>query len=269
MEPYSREGRRNKETTDREEEELKELKKKTLEQFWDADLDALSAVLDELDLQDDKDAEAAREAAENRRRKAAGSRGRAPAPQPVKKRTIDRTESKMLSAPLIENAACDLGDVQKSVTGQGDGGPTRFSAADIPLQDQQIVARDPDVLQRPAKAPRTRRAPIAQAKATEEEPQSPDPPPAEDSGGGLLAKLLAGRRSSFSLGSTGSHASLSTGSDFFFGSTGSIFSSGLPKPDADEATPGGGDAGGTEPPSKKVKKGRPKKGAGDDDDNDA
>merc|ERR1712096_173849 len=35
------------------EEELKELRKKTIEQFWDADLDALSAQLDELDLQDD------------------------------------------------------------------------------------------------------------------------------------------------------------------------------------------------------------------------
>merc|ERR1719353_1596202 len=52
------------------EEELKELKKTTVEQFWDRDLDALSAMLDELDMQEEKDQEAAKGAAEDRRRKA-------------------------------------------------------------------------------------------------------------------------------------------------------------------------------------------------------
>merc|ERR1719253_282791 len=124
------------------EEELGLLKKKSIEQFWDEDLTALSAMLDELDLQDDKDAEAARGAAEDRRRKVAGSRGRAPAPAVVKKRKATRDENKLLSAPLVDNAGSDLGTVKKSVSGSGEDGPTRFSAADIPLEDQQTVSRD-------------------------------------------------------------------------------------------------------------------------------
>merc|ERR1719155_149778 len=140
------------------------MKKKTLEQFWDADLDALSAMLDELDLIEDKDTEVAREAAEARRRKAAGKRGPMPAGNVVKKRVVDRAESKLISAPLVADATGGLEAVQKSVSGVDGGAPTRFSAADIPLEDQQAVARDPDVLQRPAKAPRARRAPT-QAKA--------------------------------------------------------------------------------------------------------
>jgi len=249
------------------EDELKELKKKTIEQFWDGDLDALSAMLDELDLQDEKDMEAAKEAAEGRRRKVGHLRGRAPAPAVVTKRKVERAESKMLAAPLVDNATNDLGPTNKSVSGLGEGGPTRFSAADIPLEDQQTVNRDPDVIQRPAKAARVRRAPTAQGKPEESEAQSP--PPAEETGGGLLAKLLAGRKASTSLVSPTSHSSLSTGADFFFGSSSSLFSSGLPEPE-----PSGGGSSeppgdGTEPPSKKSKKaGRRKKGADDDDDDD-
>lgn len=252
------------------EEELKELKKKSVEQFWDEDLNALSATLDELDLQDEKDAEAARGATEERRRKVAGSRGRAPAPKVVVKRTVERDERKMLAAPLVENAGSDLGHVQKSVAGHSEGGLTRFSAADIPLEDQQAVARDPDVLQRPAKAPRVRRANTAQQERPVEELPSPEPAPA-DSGGSLLARLLSTRKSSSVLSSdpspqNGSHGSLSTGSDFFYGSSASIFgSTSLPEPE-----PSGGTmdlSGGDEPASKKSKKaGKKKKGVDDDDD---
>merc|ERR1719440_2753179 len=102
------------------EDELKELKKKTIEQFWDGDLDALSAMLDELDLQDEKDMEAAKEAAEGRRRKVGHLRGRAPAPAVVTKRKVERAESKMLAAPLVDNAANDLGPTNKSVSGLGE-----------------------------------------------------------------------------------------------------------------------------------------------------
>lgn len=258
------------------EEELKELKKKTIEQFWDADIDAFSMMLDELDLQDDKDQEAAREAADGRRRKTAGKRGPAPAGNVVKKRVVGRDETKMVSAPLVANAADGLGSVQKSVSGLGEGGPTRFSAADIPLEDQQAVARDPDIIQRPAKAPRVKRAPTSQGKPAEEDAQSPgsgSPAPAEESSGaGLLARLLAGRKDSGGVSSGGgSHGALSTTSDFFFGSSSSIFSSGLPEPEAGagaaSSDPPAGDA---EPPVKKAKKaGRRKKDADDDDDDDA
>jgi len=254
------------------EDELKELKKKTIEQFWDLDLDALSACLDEMDLSDDKDAEAAREAAELRQRKVKGKRGPAPAGNVVKKRVTSRDENKLLSAPLVGNAADSLGPVAKEISGSGENGPTRFCAADIPVEDQQLVDRDPDVLQRPAKAPRAARA--ARAPRTtdggEEETQAASPPPAEEpSGGSLLARLLAGRStpalSSSSSGGSGSHGALSTGADFFFGSSTSLFSSGLPEPEQAEAPePAAAEA---EPPAKKAKKaGKPKKKGADDDD---
>merc|ERR1719310_1974692 len=106
----------------------------------------------------------------------------------------------MLSAPLVADATSGIGEVQKSVTGAGAGGPTRFSAADIPLEDQQIVARDePTIIQRPAKRPRQpRAAPAAgqDAAAVEEVADAPAPPAEEESGGGLLARLLAGRKPS-------------------------------------------------------------------------
>lgn len=245
------------------EEELKDLKKTTVEQFWDRDLDALSAMLDELDLQDDKDAEAAAAFAEGRRKKNAGKRGSAPPPAPAKKRAVSREENKMLAAPLVENT--QFGEVQKSVSGSGEGGPTRFSAADIPLEDQEKVSRNPDIIQRPAKAPRVRRAATAKEDSPQQESQvSPaKEEAAEGSGAGLLARLLAGRSSTSSItGSSGSHSSLSTGADFFFGSSSSLFSSGLPEPEPNDAD-GDGD-GGTEPPAKKKKAGKKKKG--DDDD---
>jgi len=252
------------------EEELKELKKKTIETFWDEDLNALSAALDELDLQDEKDLEAGKEAADSRRRKVAGSRGKAPASAVVKKRTISRDESKMLAAPLVANAGNDLGPVTKTVSGVGEGGPTRFSAADIPIEDQMTVTKDPDIVQRPAKAARVRRAPTAQQEAPAvEESRSPEPAPAEE-GGSLLAKLLAKRSSSTTLSEppsrSGSHGSLTTSSDFFFGSSSSIFgSTSLPEPE-----PSGGPTdltgGSSEPASKKPKK---KKKVADDDDADA
>merc|ERR1719183_2495033 len=120
-------------------------------------------------------------------------RGRAPAPAVVQKRKIERAESKMLSAPLVSNATDGLTAADKTVTGCGESGPTRFSAADIPLEDQQIVSRDPDIIQRPAKAPRVRRAQTA--RAAEEEPQAPESPAADEgSGAGLLARLLASRK---------------------------------------------------------------------------
>lgn len=251
------------------EDELKELKKKTIEQFWDLDLDALAACLDEMDLADDKDAEAAREAAELRQRKVKGKRGPAPAGNVVKKRVATRDENKLLSAPLVGNAADSLGPVAKEISGTGENGPTRFSAADIPLEDQQMVSRDPDTLQRPAKAPRAARAPRAPrtADAGEEETQASSPPPAEEpSGGSLLARLLAGRSTpslgTSSSGGSGSHGALSTGADFFFGSSSSLFSSGLPEPD--DPAPAAAEA---EPPAKKAKKaGKPKKKGADDDD---
>merc|ERR1712217_18061 len=77
-------------------EELKEMQKTTIEQFWDADLNALSATLDELDAQDEADAAAARDYTEGRKRKTAGMRGRAPAPAaPVRKKTFAKEEGKM------------------------------------------------------------------------------------------------------------------------------------------------------------------------------
>merc|ERR1719321_2025093 len=51
------------------EEELKVMQKKAIETFWDEDLVALQEKLDELDALDEKDAAAAQEAAEGRRRK--------------------------------------------------------------------------------------------------------------------------------------------------------------------------------------------------------
>jgi len=263
------------------EEELGLLKKKAIEQFWDEDLTALSAMLDELDLQDDKDAEAGREAAEGRRRKDAGKRGPAPAGNVVKKRAAGSAENKLIAAPLVTNAVDSLGAAQKSISGVGEGGPTRFSAADIPIEDQQAVARDPDIIQRPAKAPRVKRAPTArQVEGGEGESRSPEPaaapPPAEESGGSLLARMLAKRSTSGAaapaagVSSRSGHGALSTGADFFFGSSTSLFSSGLPEPEPSA----GGDtsvsaaAADTEPAAKKAKKapGKKKKDASDDDD---
>jgi DNA topoisomerase-2 len=253
------------------EDELKELKKKSVETFWDEDLNALSACFDELDLQDDKDLEAAKGAAEDRRRKVAGSRGRAPAPAVVVKRKATRDENKLLSAPLVDNAGSDLGTVKKSVSGSGEDGPTRFSAADIPLEDQQTVSRDPDVIQRPAKAARVRRAPTSQQdKPAGEESGSPEPAPAPEEGGSLLARLLASKKSPSLLAEpskSGSHGSLSTGSDFFFGSSSSIFgSTSLPEPEPSGGTDPTGEDG---PAAKKPKKGGKKKKGGDDDESDA
>jgi len=258
------------------EEELKELKKKTIELFWDEDLNALSAALDELDLQDEKDMEAGKEAAEGRKRKVAGSRGKAPAAAVVKKRTIPRDESKMLSAPLVDNAGTNLGPSNKSTAGVGgEGGPTRFSAADIPIEDQVMVNKDPDVIQRPAKAARVARAPRAQqtapAAAAEEAP-SPEPAPVEE-GGSLLAKLLAKRTTpsvlSAPVSTSGSHGSLTTGADFFFGSSSSIFgSTSLPEPEPSSGTTDV-TGGSSEPASKKPKRKPAPKKAADDDDDDA
>jgi len=265
------------------EEELALLKKKSIEQFWDEDLTALSACLDDLDLQDDKDAEAGREATEGRRRKDAGKRGSAPAGFVVKKRVADRGENKLIAAPLVANAADNLGAAQKSISGLGgENGPTRFSAADIPLEDQQAVARDPDIIQRPAKAPRVKRAPTArQLEGGEGESHSPEPaaapPPAEESGGSLLARMLAKRSSSGPAApavgaSRSAHAAMSTGADFFFGSSTSLFSNGLPEPEpiAGGDTSETAAAADTEPAAKKAKKaGKGKKVASDDDDDDA
>jgi len=254
------------------EEELKELRKITVEMFWDADLDKLAAMLDELDLQDDKDQEAAREATEGRRRKVGGMRGRAAAAPVVRKRVVEGAERKALSAPLVANATGSLGDVQKSVSGVGEGGPTRYSASDIPMEDQDAVNRDPDIIQRPAKAPRVKRA--ATGTVGEEAAKVPDSPPAAEEGGGggagLLARLLAGRKSAPVASSSGSHSAMSTGADFFFGSSSSIFSSGLPEPDADLSGGGTEAAGDAEPPGKKAKKaGKKKKEDVDDDDEEA
>jgi len=254
------------------EDELKELRKKTIEQFWDQDLDALSEVLDQLDLQDEKDLEAAREATEGRRRKVAGSRGKQAAPAVVRKRQAPRDETKMLMAPLVQNAGDSIGTVQKSISGlSGESGPTRFSAADIPIEDQQTVSRDPDIIQRAAKAPRKQRAPSGAGRAGEDaSPQAAaEPPPPEDTGGSLLARLLKNKPTASVLSNSGgSHGALSTTGDFFFGSGASIFSSGLPEP---EAATSSADPPGEEPPSKKAKKagGKKKKGDDDDDDDDA
>jgi DNA topoisomerase-2 len=215
------------------EEELKVMEKKKIEQFWDEDLQALSLMLDELDAQEEADEAAAKEYTEGRRKKV-GSRAPKAPPAPTRKRPKDDT----FSQPLVSNAGSDLGPTQKAISGNGEGGPTRFSAADIPLEDQQIVNRNPEVIQRPAKVPRRR----AQSKADDDQSptklgesgsqvQAPEPQPDDSSGTSLLQRMLASRKMSVPDPTrSSSHLSLSTGSDFFFGSSSSIFSSGLPEP---------------------------------------
>jgi DNA topoisomerase-2 len=216
------------------EEELKVMQKTTIEQFWDNDLVAFSAKLDELDAQDEADAAAARDATETRRKKV-GARTRAPAPAaPARKRTMNKEDDKMFSQPLIADAASRLGEARKAISGEGERGPTRFSAADIPVEDQQAVNRAPDIVQRPAKVPKTQtRRPTAPSKslANDEEPsiKAPAPEPDESAAGGasLLSRILSARQPLAAQPvQSSSHGSLSTGSDFFFGSSSSLFGRG-------------------------------------------
>jgi DNA topoisomerase-2 len=210
------------------EEELKLMQKKTIETFWDEDLQALSVTLDELDAAEEADAAAAQVYAEGRRKKVGARAPKAPIVAAARKRI--NYESKFFSQPLVSNAGGDL-QVAKSVSGQGEGGPTRYSAADIPLEDQQRVARDPDVIQRPAKVPRRRAPDESATQAQDLEAQPADSASSGGSGASLLQRMLANRKVSIPEPTTSSgHGSLSTGSDFFFGSSSSIFSSGLPQP---------------------------------------
>jgi DNA topoisomerase-2 len=209
------------------EEELKIMQKKTIETFWDEDLVALSAALDEMDAQEEAEAAAAQEYAEGRRKKVGGRAPKAPVVA-AKKRP---KEDKVFSQPLVADAANNIGPTQKAISGQGEGGPTRYSAADIPVEDQQAVNRDPDVLQRPAKVPRQRRATQPKGDDDAVEVKAPEPEPEESSGASLLQRMLSQRKMAIPEPRTSSsHLSLSTGSDFFFGSSASIFSSGLPEP---------------------------------------
>jgi len=248
------------------EEELKEMQKKTIEQFWDADLNALSLALDELDAQDEAEAAVAQEYAEGRRKKVGSRAPKVPIATVARKRTKD--DNKLFSQPLVTNAAADLGPTQKAISGQGEGGPTRYSAADIPLEDQQVVNRDPDVIQRPAKVPR-KRAPLSTIGDNQEsgsQVKASEPLPEESSGASLLQRMLANRRMSVpEPTSASSHLSLSTGSDFFFGSSASIFSSGLPEPLAASEEPDGRGRGSGDEPAKKAPRTRRKKADVDDD----
>jgi DNA topoisomerase-2 len=265
------------------EEELKIMQKKTIETFWDEDLVALSAALDEMDAQEEAEAAAAQEYADGRRKKMGGRAPKVPIVA-AKKRP---KEDKAFSQPLVTDAGNNLA-IQKAISGQGEGGPTRYSAADIPLEDQQAVNRDPDVMQRPAKVPRQRRATQAKGDDDVVEVKAPEPAPEESSGASLLQRMLSQRKMAIPEPRTSSsHGSLSTGADFFFGSSASIFSSGLPEPTSgasldltqdaadepsvDASTKSGGRGRGRgkakedgDEPAKKVPR-RKKKGVDDDD----
>jgi len=249
------------------EEELKEMQKTSIEEFWDKDLNALSVALDESDAQDDAEALVAQEYAEGRRKKVGARAPKAPITAVARKRTKD--ESKLFSQPLVANAATDLGPTQKAISGQGEGGPTRYSAADIPMEDQQVVNRDPDVIQRPAKVPRTR---ATKSKADDDQSPNksgsqvtaPEPEPEDNSGASLLQRMLAKRKTAIpEPASSASHLSLSTGSDFFFGSSASIFSNGLPEPTSG-ASEKVADAPAAETSTKSVGRGRRPKEDGDE-----
>merc|ERR1719506_2280368 len=103
-------------------QELDVMRKTTIETMWDRDLEALSAILDDLDAQDVQDEAAAASFAEGRKRKV-GARGRGPPPPTpqTSSRVVQHTrDTALLSRPLVENATVKLKPASKIVAGSGE-----------------------------------------------------------------------------------------------------------------------------------------------------
>lgn len=170
-------------------QELEVLRKTTIEQMWDRDLEEIKNALDEIDRLEEEEAEAAANAMEGRKKKDAGRK----AAEPVRKKTtkpaskIDGDQA-FLKRPLTEGGF-DTEAVEKQTWGSNAPMARKAPVADAPPRGE-----DGDMGPPPGPLTKIRRKTPGTASVDASEP--PPAPPKEEDGSSLLSRLLSKSSSS-------------------------------------------------------------------------
>jgi len=169
------------------EKELDELRRTSIEQFWDRDLQVLSRGLDEIDEMDAKEAEAEADAGKERKQKKGGKVEKPQSKAKAgggRKRSVDETlDRSLMSRPLVAGAAeCEGAEKQSWGTSQ----PAQRKAPEL-----ATAARGEEVEEAPDNAkPRRGRARREVEPAAVAEVAEPSVPAKDESGASLLSRLL-------------------------------------------------------------------------------
>jgi len=172
---------------DVKDKELAELKRTSIEQFWDRDLQLFSCGLDEIDEMDAKDAEAEINAGKERKQKKGGKVEKPQIKTKAvggRKRSVDETiDRSLMSRPLVAGAAVSEGGEKQT---WGTAQPAQRKAAEL-----QPAARGEEVDEAPDN-PKPRRARVRRElePAAVAEVAEPSAPAKEESGASLLSRLL-------------------------------------------------------------------------------
>eukprot|EP00930_Biecheleria_cincta_P009214 TRINITY_DN11090_c0_g1_i1.p1 TRINITY_DN11090_c0_g1~~TRINITY_DN11090_c0_g1_i1.p1 ORF type:complete len:1408 (+),score=413.95 TRINITY_DN11090_c0_g1_i1:74-4297(+) len=259
-------------------QELEILKKTTIEQIWDRDLEALKQVLDEIDRVEEEEEKAAEDFAAGRKKKdssraaAAASKKGGGRPPATKAASGGAEDKALLKRPLAEGALADSGEVQKTGWGSGSALVRKHAEPESAARGEEAPVQPP--------AAKSRRKAAGAGGAAASVAAEPEPPPKEEAGASLLSRLLAKSNSpqkpSGLSGRLGSDSMLGGSSFTSFGaSTDDVFGylhSGRPSEDSSESSkpfnaldfglPPGLDSGSTDgdkassaPAKKKLKKG--------------